>query len=445
MSRMTAVFLRMPGARRGSHIQMMNVPWDRVVRRWALWMASPFVAAALAQAPAPPLTLEKVVETAVLQRGEIAAARARADASAQRPAIEGALEDPMISPSIDHYPFDMMEGEEGGRYDWSVSIEQRLPLSGLRGHKRRAARAQAAGDAALAERTTLDVVAEAQRAFFMLRERRQMSDVIDRQLALARQVIDSAAARYSSGTGAQAEVLRAEVDAASLTAERASIAAQIRGAEAMLNVAMGLPATTPVGELVEPGAAEVPARALADALDRRPELRQGEAEVERALADIEVMRSMYKPMVTIRAGRASTMAEGPGAMLMIGVSVPLWRGRLRAGVAEARFMERMARADLDAMKLMVSGEVTAAVEELRAARELSRSLQVDVIPRASMAVDAALAAYSSGRGTLVSVTDAGSALWRARAQSVMAEARVGVAAIALQRALGARPATEANP
>jgi cobalt-zinc-cadmium efflux system outer membrane protein len=414
-----------------------------------MWCIACNSLAAYGQAPLtpPPLTLKAVVEAAVLHRGEIAAAHARAQASAQRPAIDGALEDPMISPSIDHYPFDMMEDEGGNRYDWSVAIEQRLPLSGVRAHKRRAARAQAAVALAGAERTVLDVIAEAQRAFIMLRERRQMREVLDRQLALGREIIDSAAARYSSGTGSQADVLRAEVDEAGLAAQRRSIDAQIRSAEAMLNVSMGLPVTTPVGELADPLPHTIPqpSTALSTALDRRPELREGEAEVERALADIDVMRSMYRPMLSIRVGRASTMAEGPGAMLMIGVSVPLWRDRLRAGVAEARFMERMARADLDAMKLMVSGEVAMAIEEYRSAEELARTLEVEVVPRATMAVDAALSGYSTGRGALASVTDATGALWRVRAQLVMAHAQLGLAAIQLERALGTRAWIEPTP
>ena len=168
----------------------------------------------------------------------------------------------------------------------------------------------------------------------------------------------------------------------------------------------------------------------------------GEAEIERAQAEIDVMRSMYKPMATIRAGRASTMAEGPGAMLMIGVSVPIWRESLSAGVAEARSMERMARADFEAMKLMVAGEVAVAREDVQAARETVRSLEVEIIPRASTAVDAALAAYSAGQGSLVSVIDASGAAWRARGDLVMANSVLGQASVSLERALGRNPSTE---
>lgn len=51
-----------------------------------------------------------------------------------------------------------------------------------------------------------------------------MNDVLIRQLALARQVVDSAAARYSSGSGSQADVLRAEVETARVEAAQRSLA-----------------------------------------------------------------------------------------------------------------------------------------------------------------------------------------------------------------------------
>lgn len=174
------------------------------------------------------LQLDDVIRIAVRNRAEIAAANARAEALASRPAIVGALEDPMISPSIDHYPFDMPRDEEemgegggGQRYDWSISVEQRFPLSGVRGHRRDAARADAQRAKALAANTQLDVVLDAQKSFFMLLERRRMRTVFAEQEALANQLINASSARYASGTGSQADVLRAEVEAA-----------RVRGAQA---------------------------------------------------------------------------------------------------------------------------------------------------------------------------------------------------------------------
>jgi cobalt-zinc-cadmium efflux system outer membrane protein len=391
------------------------------------------------------LRLEDVLRIAVRSRAELAAANARADALAERPAIVGGLEDPMISPSIDHYPFDMPEDEEMGgsddqrRYDWSVRVEQRFPLSGLRGHRRDAARADAARARALADNARLDITLDAQRSFFMLLERRRMHAVLAAQEVLAGELIDVASSRYAAGTGSQADVLRAEVEAARLRGARQALTAQTRAAEAMLNTSMGCAPAEPLPELVHTVTRDAPPAgpaAVERALLRRPELAAGAAEVERAKAEVAVMQSMYKPMATVGIGRASTMAEGDGGMLMVGVSVPIWRQRLRAGVAEARAMQRMADSDLTAMRLMVAGEAVSARESVEAARAQYVVLEDDVLPRARSATESALAAYSSGRGTLVAVIESARALWEVQEEQVMTEAALGEAWARLQRATG---------
>ena len=81
----------------------------------------------------------------------------------------------MIAPSIDHYPFNPMEeAQANGRFDWTIAIEQRFPLSDIRTQRKRAAQADARRSEAEVDRVRLDVAFEAQRAYFMLRERREM-------------------------------------------------------------------------------------------------------------------------------------------------------------------------------------------------------------------------------------------------------------------------------
>jgi outer membrane protein, heavy metal efflux system len=414
----------------------------RTLARLRLLLAVTVVLADAARgAEPPPLSLSAVAEAAQSARAEIAAARARADALAQRPAIVGALDDPIVSPSIDHYPFEMMPEEEAGggrRYDWSVTVEQSIPLSGVRGRRREVARAEAARAGADADRLTLDVALEAQRAFFMLRERRRMTAVLDQQAALARQLVASASSRYGAGVAPQADVLRSEVELARVNAAQRALQAETRAAQAMLNVATGRPPTEPIGPLEEsaPSIVPTPAMALRAIADTRPELRVGAAEIDRATAEIEVMQSMYRPMLMVRAGRATTMAEGPGAMLMLGVSVPLWRDKLRAGVAEARAMERMAQADLLAMRRMIEGEIAAAYAQDEAAFERLRALEADVMPRAQAALDAAFAAYAAGQASLVTPIEAARAFWDLRNEQVMAESAALEARARLQRAIG---------
>lgn len=386
-----------------------------------------------------PLRLNDVAAIALDNRVEVAAAKARAEALAQRPAIVSALEDPMISAAIDHYPYENPMMESGRRYNKSFTIEQKFPLSGIRGHRKEAARADAERAKALTAATKLDVVLDAQRNFLMLHERRRMKGIIEEQISLARQLVNTAANRYASGAGVQADVLRSEVEVARLLAEQQSLVAQIRAAEVMLNVSLGRPAQATIPTLqYQPNRAEpaTEANVLDRASSSRPELGVGAAEVERAKAEVEVMRSMYKPMAMVRIGQATTMAEGAGAMFMVGVSIPLWRGSLDAGVSEAQAMQRMADADLEAMQRMVLGEVLAAREKVNAVRAQLHALESEVLPRSLVATDSALAGYASGKGSLVAVIESARALWGVQAELIMVESSLGEAWARLDRAMG---------
>ncbi len=415
---------------------------------FGLWLLTTSAAGADTVAPyspplPTPLTLEAAIRIARENRGEIVAMSARAEALAQRPDIVGALEDPMLSPAVDHYPFTMMEEDASGRrYDWSIAVEQRFPLSRVLRHRRRAAQAEANRALADVEVTQLDVAVSAQRAFFMVHERRQMSLVIEQQVALSQQLVDAASARYGSGTGMQADVLRAEVEVARAQARQQSLVAELRAAEAMLNASLGRAPEAGIPVLdyaVRRDEPPVPGLVRTQALSQRPELHAGAAEIERAAAEIDVMRAMYVPMATIRVGRASTMAEGSGAMLMFGVSLPIGRSRLRAGVAEAKAMERMAHADLQAMQLMVAGEAVQTRELVSAARTQVLMLETDVVPRATASVDASLAGYRAAQGTLATVIESARALWEVRAELVMAESALAEAWAKLTRASGQTP------
>lgn len=379
------------------------------------------------------LSLKDVVEMARTNRREITAARARARGAAQRPAIVSALEDPMISPSLDHLPF-MLHG-----VDASLTVEQRFPLSGILGNRRRVAEADAVRARFDIDRVTLDVELDATNAFLMLRERRQISAILDGQRTLAQQFIDAANARYSAGAGAQADVLRAEIEVSRIQGARRSIVAEVRGAEAMLNASLGRSATATVPALegslstAPPSSAETVRDA---ALTSRPELRVGLAEIERAQAEVSVMESMYWPMAMIRTGPAYTMADGAGWMAMVGISVPIWRTRLRAGVVEAESMVDMAAADLSAMRRMVEGEAVAAREQVVASRERMLALRDDILPRTRQAIDPTVAGYAAGQLPLVSVIDAAQTLWSSQAELVSAELDLGLAQARLLRATG---------
>lgn len=383
-----------------------------------------------------PLRVTDVVQLANARRPEVEASRARARAAAQRPAIVSALDDPEVSSSIDFIPF------SGGGADLGVTIEQRFPLSGVRGHRRRVAEAAANRELAEVERTGLDVELDAATAFWMLAELRERAMVLDDQHALAEQLAAAALARFSTSAGTQADVLRAQLEVERLDGELGALAAELRAAEAMLNTSVARQPDAPVPELDVAQSDDEPpaARTLASAaLASRPELRSSRAEVARAQAEVDVMRSMYRPMAMVRTGPAYAMADGAGWTVMAAVSIPLWRNKLSAGVTEARAMVDVAEADVDATHRMIAGETTAARERVAAARARFLALRDRVVPRAQQAIAPTLAAYAASQAPLVSVIEALQALWNARRELAMARAELGIAWARLNRTIGETP------
>lgn len=379
-----------------------------------------------------PLSLADVVRVAGERRAEIQVARARARAAEARPAIVSALEDPMLAPSLDHLPF-MLDGA-----DVSLTYEQRIPLSGIRGNRRASALAELDRLRADADRTALDVGIQAVNAFLMLQERRRTAALVAEQIGFSRDVVTAANARYAGGTAAQADVLRAEVEVARLTAFAKGLVAEVRAAEAMLNASLALDADRPVPELALPAMIRpMPAWAMVKtALTARPELTAGRAEIARAAAEVLVMRDMSRPMATIRTGPAYTMSAGRGWMAMVGISLPIWREKLRAGVAEAQAMQAMSEADLQAMARMIEGEAAVALNQLEAARARQEALAGDVLPRARLVIEPAVAGYAAGQLPLVSVIEAVQALWRVESDLIAADTELGLAWARLGRATG---------
>ena len=379
-----------------------------------------------------PLTLADVVRLAGERRDEIQAARARTRAGEARPAIVSALDDPMISPSLDHLPFML------GGANVSVTIEQQFPLSPIRAHRRTSALADVDRLRAEIQRTTLDVGLQAASAFLMLQERRRTVELVAEQLTSARAVVTAANARYASATAPQSDVLRAEVEVSRLGALARALAGDVRAAEAMLNTSLALDADLPVPSLAPLALTQPvpPWSVIKSALTTRPELASGRAEVARAAAEVDVMRDMFRPMATIRTGPAYTMSEGRGWMAMVGLTLPIWRGKLRAGVAEAQAMRAMSEADLRAMTRMIEGDAAVAVSQLQAARERQVALTTDVLPRARMAIDPAVAGYTAGQLPLVSVIEAVQALWIVQADLIAADTELGLAWVRLGRAIG---------
>jgi outer membrane protein TolC len=88
------------------------------------------------------------------------------------------------------------------------------------------------------------------------------------------------------------------------------------------------------------------------------------------------------------------------------------------------------------MTRMIEGDAAAALNQLQAARDRQAALTADVLPRARMAVEPAVASYASGQLPLVSVIEAIQALWLVQSELITADIQLGLAWARLGRAIG---------
>lgn len=386
-----------------------------------------------------PLSLSDVLALARSRRPDVQAMEWRAEAAARRPRIVSAPPDPRVFASADHVPLTMPG------IDFSGGVEMSAPLGRVLHHRSRVAEALAEGRREDVARMALEVELDAAIAFYRLRYVRALDSLLGDQITLVEQLLAGATARYSAGLGSQAEVLRVQ-------AERARIGSLVRAVEGLrlsaeggLNVAIGRSPGAGLPSLSETPMGLPPTldAAMAEARAERPELRSNAAAVEAAASEIEVMRGMYRPMVMGRLGAAYTMREGPGLMGMVGFSVPIFRGRLRAGVSEARAMRGMAEAELDASTLRIEGEVAIAFGQYVAAQARARALHDEVVPLARQAVDAMLAEYAAGRVPLVAPIEAARTLFASEVESLDADMEVGIASARVLRSIGRAGGTDA--
>ena len=81
-------------------------------------------------------------------------------------------------------------------------------------------------------------------------------------------------------------------------------------------------------------------------------------------------------------------------------------------------------------------DANAAITQLEAARDRQTALTTEVLPRARLAIEPAVASYGAGQLPLVSVIEAIQALWGVQSDLIAADTQLAVAWTRLGRAIG---------
>jgi outer membrane protein len=302
------------------------------------------------------------------------------------------------------------------------------------------------------ERVREVVVQNVRQAYFNLLQARRLVGVADANLSRSELNLRSAQGFYDVGTKPKSDVTNAEVQVANARVGVIRARNNVRLAETALANALGLDATAPIeiDDILnyEPVSLDSP-QLLAEALGNRPELRQGQARLDSARAQLSGARARYLPDLTVNGSAGASSGDAViSTNGLAGVSfADNWSvtGQLTWNLFEGFFTQEKiketqalvdtARADYESLELQVRLDVQQAVITVTEAAERIGATD-KAIEAARENLRLAQGRYDAGVGTILDLTDAQLSLTNAEADNVTALTDYHVGLATLERVVG---------
>ena len=378
-------------------------------------------APARAQVPWPvpvqdPL-LAALIDEALSKNPDVAAAREAAAAAGQRPAQARSLPNPMFSVGYTNDGWSPSLGEMQ-MTNLAFMASQELPFAGKRGLRSDIASREAGQVEQQAERVGRSITAAVKRGYYGLLLSRNLLDLIRDQEDIWKQIEGVARARYGVGQGAQQDVLRVQVEVTRIEQLRAEQEgeAEIRLAELnrLLDRAATEPLETPARLALRPmeGALD---QVFAWAAGVSPEIKSAGLGVERATLAINLAKKEFKPDFSVQAGYMNRGGLDPMWQAGVGITVPLYRKRLSAGLAEAEAQLRSSQSAIQSVQLQLRFRTQERLIQLKTTERVATLYGEGIVPQDRMSVEAALANYQTGKVPFIAVLEALTTLYNDRA------------------------------
>lgn len=361
--------------------------------------------------------LASLIEEALAKNPDVAAARQAAAAAGQRPAQARSLPNPMLSVG---YTNDGWSPSLGTQEMTTLGFmaSQELPYPGKRGLRGAIASREAGQVEQQAERVGRSIGATVKRAYYGLLLSRNLLDLIRDQEEIWKQIEGVARARYSVGQGAQQDVLRVQVEVTRIEQLRAEQEAEAEIRLAELNRLLARPADARLET-----SARLALRAVQGSLDQifewatgvSPEIKSAGLGTERASLAVNLARKEFKPDFSVQSAYMNRGGLAPMWQAGIGISFPLYRKRLSAGLAEAEAQLRSSQSAVESVRLQLRFRTQERLTQLKTTERVATLYGEGIVPQDSMSLEAALANYQTGKVPFITVLEALTTLYNDRA------------------------------
>jgi outer membrane protein TolC len=359
------------------------------------------LAAATASAQ-PVLKLDELIDEALRANPEILAAQKRYEAARQRPGMESALPDPMLSIGYASAgkPWPLAGIGTEPTANAGLMVSQEFPFPGKRKLRGDVAAKMAEAEWSSYEETRLGVISRLKQAYHRLRYAHEIIGILTRNRDLLIEYLRVAEARYSVGKAAQQDIFKAQTARSILEARIMRTEQERRAREAEINTllardpraALGAPPEIPPGTL----------KVTLDELFRRasqasPALMREQKLIERTELAVSLARKDYYPDYTLSAGYFNMGRMPDMYQFRVDFKLPAWfRRKQQAGVTEQVMNLSQARRSWEAADQAIHYRIREEYLMAETSERLMRLYADTVLPQARLALDSSLASYETG-------------------------------------------------
>jgi outer membrane protein TolC len=361
-------------------------------------------------ASGPALTLDDVERMALSANPEIGVAARRVAIAQAHVPVAGALDDPMAmyrgwGVPLEH-PWNLNSAQN------MFSISETLPGRGKRALRTSVAESDVDVAKAQLDQVRLEVRVRVHKAFGDLLRADDEIRIHDQHVAIARQAIEAARIKYTTGKVPQQDILKAQVALTRLAEHMIQFDHDADLARARLNTLLGRAPNSPLRVTGEHAVLDTlpQAQDLDDlALRSRPDLLAAQQAAERSHREQALAKKAYVPDFTVSAGymimpsgqnfRNAYMVEGA-------MNLPWLNHRKHdAEIAEATAQVTEQDADLAEQRNMAFGQIQEALVEAEAAQKLAHLYHEELRPQAEATLQSSVIAYENDKTDLLDLLD----------------------------------------
>jgi len=293
-----------------------------------------------------------------------------------------------------------------------IGIMQVFPWIGKIEAQTDAAAATAKSVRQIFEAARLKLNWQVKKEFYEFLYLKEAIDIAEQNLELIKNFEQVARTKYATAAAAHPDIIRAQIELATLDEIVISLSELKKPQIAKLNAILNRPADANLDWPQKPAYAkfEIGYPQLIDLLKaKNPEIAGLQWQIESAKNEIKLAKKRYYPDIGVGVewtafDRSGGNSGRDAVALMFQMNIPLWRDSYKAGELQARMNERMLAHRKTDVQNNLAAQVASSLYDIEESQR-KINLYGDIVPKTEQLVNASQSAYRAGTIDFLSLID----------------------------------------